>query len=187
MQKNEGKQQKTQKHTKCKAANHFFNLFGLQLCILIFLRFFVFPHVFAFFVFFMYFLHVFLQRLHFCCIFWCHFLHLFYIFVFFFQISFPCVLWASLLGRTSMFFAVFVQLLRFAGPHCDQKVALFGGVSGVPVGPYPDVLYTFHICSQKTFFFSIWFFVRSKQNFPKDNCDLFCISCDPEMPQLVAV
>ena len=108
-------------------------------------------------------------------------------FLFFFQISFPCVLRASLLGRTPMFFAGFVPLLRFAGPHCDQKVALLGGVSGVPVGPYPDVLYTFHICSQKTFFFQFDFFVRSKKNFPKNNCDLFCISCDPEMPQLVAV
>ena len=56
------------------------------------------------------------------------------------------------MGRTSLFFAVFVQLLRFAGPHCDQKVPLLVGVSGIPVGPYPDVLQTLYTRSLLLFF-----------------------------------
>ena len=132
------------------------------------------PYFFAFFAFLLHFLvRLFAFVLHFC-VFFSRFL---------FRVCCERPCWA--VPRCS---------LPFLYHYCDLPVLIatkkwryFTKFRASPLGRTSMFFILFTFAHKKRFFFNLIFLCDPKKNFPKENCDLFCISCDPEMSQLVAV
>ena len=112
---------------------------------------------------------------------------IFCIFVFFFPDFFSVCVVSVPVGPYLDVLCRFCTITAICRSSLRPKSGVIWRCFGRPRWAVPRCsLYFSHLLTKNVFCFNLIFLCDPKKNFPKENCDLFCISFDPEMSQLVA-